>query len=61
MSVLNLVVPEILEAMACNEALSLAMDLACNNVIVSTDCIATVNHLKEEYMGKSAVIMHSRT
>ena len=51
----DLVDPEILEAMACLEALSLAVDLGCQRFVVDTDCMATITHLKGEYKGPSAV------
>lgn len=36
--------PEVLEALASNEGLALALDLACNYVVLSTDSSATVKH-----------------
>ena len=49
--------PEILEAMACCEGLSLALDLNLQQVQISTDCSATVKHIGEAYLGPSKVIM----
>lgn len=54
----DLVHPEILEAMAFNEALALAADLYQRKVHIGTDCMATINHLKENYMGSSSTIIH---
>jgi hypothetical protein len=45
-SIPDLVSPEIVEAMASDEALSLAMNLSCCRIVVATDCIATAYHLK---------------
>ena len=53
----DLVDPEILEAMASLEALSLATDLDCQRIVVATDCMATITHLKGEYNGPSAVMI----
>ena len=53
----GLVDPESLEAHACCEAFSLAEDLHLRRVRVSTDCLATVNHLKSEFMGISSTII----
>lgn len=49
--------PEILEALACSEGLSLAADLLCGRLVVSTDCIATVKHVQGDYIGKSGMII----
>lgn len=57
-SIPKIIDPEILEAMATNEALSLALDLTCNMVIITTDCMATVNHLRDVLLGPSAAIIH---
>lgn len=53
----DLIDPEVLEAMATNEGLSLASDLACNNAVIATDCITTVSHMNEGYLGNSAAII----
>ena len=47
--------PEILEAMASLETLFLAADLGCQRIVVATNCMATITHLKGEYKGPSAV------
>lgn len=49
--------PEALEAMACSEGLSLALDLNLQKVLVATDCVATVKHIEEAYLGPSKVIV----
>lgn len=49
--------PEILEAMACSEGLSLALDLNLQKVQISTDCMATVKHVGEAFLGPSKVIV----
>lgn len=49
--------PEILEAMACSEALSLAADLACQSLVISTDCAATVMNIQGNHLGASSVII----
>ena len=54
----DLVSPDILEAKASSEALSLSMDLLCNNVIIATDCQGTENNLQGDYLGISAAIIH---
>ena len=51
----DLVDPEILEAMASLETLFLAADLGCQRIVVATNCMATITHLKCEYKGPSAV------
>lgn len=53
----NVTDPEILEALACSEGLSLALDLNLQKVQISTDCAATVKHIGEAYLGPSKVIM----
>ncbi|KAE8777054.1 hypothetical protein D1007_50245 [Hordeum vulgare] len=57
-SVADLCLQEILEAMATNEALALARDLACTNIVVASDCLNTVNHLKSDYLGASKAIIY---
>ena len=49
--------PEILEAEACSEGLSLALDLNVQKVQIVTDCLATVKHVTELYMGSSKVVV----
>ena len=44
--------------MATSKGMSLALDLACNNIVIATDCSATVKHIKEAYLGTSAVTIH---
>ena len=56
-SIAELILPEVLEAMAANEALSLAKDLACTRIVVATDCLNTVIHLKSDYLGASKAII----
>lgn len=34
----DMIIPEILDAMACSEAFSLAADIACQRLVISTDC-----------------------
>ncbi|XBH58391.1 hypothetical protein VPH35_079842 [Triticum aestivum] len=43
--------------MAAREALALAKDLACTKIVVATDCLSTVNHLKTDYMGWAKAII----
>lgn len=50
----EMVDPEVLEALAGMEALSLAADLGCQRVVVATDCMATITHLECDYRGPSA-------
>lgn len=52
-----LVHPETLESMAFREALSLASDLNVHRVQAVTDCLATINHLKNPYRGSSTMII----
>lgn len=49
--------PENLEAHACCEGLSLAGGLYLQQFRLTTDCLATVNHLKGCYLGPSAMII----
>ncbi|KAI4975972.1 hypothetical protein ZWY2020_049579 [Hordeum vulgare] len=44
--------------MATNEALALARDLACTKIVVATDCLNTVDHLKSDYLGASNAIIY---
>lgn len=37
--------PEVLEAMACAEALSLASDMQLNNIQVSSDCLSVIKEI----------------
>lgn len=46
----DMIDPEILEAMACNEALSLALDLNVQNIQMST-------HIQEKYLRPSEVMI----
>lgn len=55
--VVNLIEPEILEAMACNEGLNLPSDLYLSKVQAAIDCMANVKHLKEPYRGSSNIII----
>lgn len=57
MHVEGLVDPEVLEAAACSEELSLAADLNLHRVHVVTDCLATVTHLRNTFRGPSAMII----
>lgn len=54
----DMVQPECLEAMAVSEALALASDLYIDKILVATDCMSTVNHLKGQYLGPNAAIIH---
>lgn len=49
--------PETLEALDCSEGLSLAPDINLQKVQISTDCMATVNHIGDPFLGPSKVIM----
>lgn len=53
----DLIDPEALEALACSEGLSLALDLNTQKVQVSTDCLATVKHIQEPFRGQSMVVV----
>lgn len=53
----NITEPETLEAMACSEGLSLALDMNLQHVQISTDCVATVKHANEAFLGPSKVIV----
>jgi ribonuclease HI len=49
--------PEVLEALACREALALAQDLVVDRVTVSSDCLSVVNNLKNKYAGNYSLII----
>ena len=55
--VLGQVDPEILEAMAFSEGLDLSSDLYLQRVHVSTDCAATISHMKGTYKGPSTTVI----
>lgn len=48
-------IQEILKALAGLETLSLATDLGCQRVVVATDCMETITHMKCDYRGPSTV------
>lgn len=49
--------PETLEAMACSKGLSLTLDLNLQKYQIIMDCVATVNHIGEPFLGPSKVIV----
>ena len=53
----DMIDPEILEAVACNEALCLSLDLNVHNIQVSTDCIAMGKHIVGKYLRPSEAII----
>jgi hypothetical protein len=50
--------PASLEAIACNEAISLALDLNERRVMVSSDCLEVINNLKANALCRYATILH---
>ena len=50
--------PLILETFACREALSLADDLAVQNICVASDCQEAVNDITKGTGGPNAAIVH---
>jgi ribonuclease HI len=49
--------PAILEAMACREALALALDLDLTHVRVASDCAEVINSLEGNYMGSFSSVI----
>jgi ribonuclease HI len=50
--------PETLEAMACREAFSLALDLQEKKVHIASDCLEVINSLKTDYRGRFSSVTH---
>jgi ribonuclease HI len=47
----------ILEALACREALSLAMDLQLTRIEVASDSMEVINNMEGKYLGKVSTII----
>jgi ribonuclease HI len=43
--------PTVLEALACREALALALDINASRLTIATDCLAIVNDLSRQFAG----------
>ena len=50
--------PEVLEALAVREGLSLAQDLLLPKICVASDCLSVINDLKAQNLGRYSSILH---
>ncbi|KAM0899357.1 hypothetical protein ACQ4PT_021248 [Festuca glaucescens] len=49
--------PAILEALACREALSLAVDLQLTRIVVASDCMEVIKSFEGVYLGKLSTVI----
>ena len=49
--------PATLEALACREALSLALDLGLRKICVASDCLEVINNMGRQYLGPYSAIL----
>jgi ribonuclease HI len=50
--------PAVLEALACREALALALDLGISHLLVASDCKTVVNDISDGSMGRYEIKAH---
>ena len=49
--------PAILEALACREALALALDLGQSHLCVASDCLGVINNLSRPFLGTYSTVL----
>jgi ribonuclease HI len=49
--------PIVLEALACREALALALDINASRLTIVTDCLAIVNDLSRQFVGSYSMVL----